>query len=146
MLEENVNMHETFVPQDMMTKHMNSAENYAEEYLPDVWRNITEEEKEMGHGGMDYIEIKAFFKAALNGEEMPIDVYDAAAWMAITPLSEQSIAMGGAPQPIPDFTRGAWMLRERRDVVEFPAPKHETGETVNEFGKSRAVAAANENN
>ena len=100
----------------------------------------------MGHGGMDYIEIKAFFKAALNGEEMPIDVYDAAAWMAITPLSEQSIAMGGAPQPIPDFTRGAWMLRERRDVVDLPAPKHKTGETVNEFGKSRAVAAANENN
>ena len=145
MLEENVNMHESFVPQDMMTKHMNSAENYAEDYLPDVWKNITEEEKEMGHGGMDYIEIKAFFKAALNGEEMPIDVYDAAAWMAITPLSEQSIAMGGMPQAIPDFTRGAWMLRPRRDVVEFPAPKHEKGAVVNEFGKSRAVAAAAEN-
>ena len=98
----------------------------------------------MGHGGMDYIEIKAFFKAALNGEEMPIDVYDAAAWMAITPLSEQSIAMGGAPVPIPDFTRGAWMLRPRRDVVEFPSPKHEKADTVNEFGKSRALAANDE--
>ena len=100
----------------------------------------------LGHGGMDYIELKAFFKAALNGEEMPIDVYDAAAWMAITPLSEQSIAMGGAPQPIPDFTRGAWMLRERRDVVEFPTPNHEKAGVVNEFGKSRAVAANAEEN
>ena len=99
----------------------------------------------MGHGGMDYIEIKAFFKAALSGEEMPIDVYDAAAWMAITPLSEQSIAMGGAPQPIPDFTRGAWMLRERRDVVELPTPNRAKSEIVNEFGKSRALAASDEN-
>jgi hypothetical protein len=29
--------------------------------------------------------------------------------MCITPLSEQSIAMGGAPVPIPDFTNGRWM-------------------------------------
>ena len=144
MLEETDNMHETFVPQTMMSKYMDSAERYAEDYLPDVWRSMTEEEKLLGHGGMDYIELKAFFKAALNGEEMPIDVYDAAAWMAITPLSEQSIAMGGAPQPIPDFTRGAWMLRPRRDVVELPSPKHEKTEAVNEFGKSRAVAANDE--
>ena len=29
-----------------------------------------------------------------NGEPMPIDIYDAVAWSAITPLSEQSIAEG----------------------------------------------------
>jgi hypothetical protein len=29
--------------------------------------------------------------------------------MAITPLSEQSIAMGGMPAAIPDFTGGRWM-------------------------------------
>ncbi|MBE6656175.1 MAG: Gfo/Idh/MocA family oxidoreductase [Ruminococcaceae bacterium] len=145
MLEETDNMHETFVPAVMMSKYMDSAEKYAEEYLPDAWKNITEEEKLLGHGGMDYIELKAFFRAALNGEEMPIDVYDAAAWMAITPLSEQSIAMGGTPQPVPDFTRGAWMLREPRDVVELPKPNAAKGEVVNSFGKSRAVAASDEN-
>ena len=41
----------------------------------------------------------------------PIDVYDAAAWMSISCLSEQSVAMGGAPVAIPDFTNGKWMER-----------------------------------
>lgn len=41
---------------------------------------------------------------------MPLDVYDAAAWMAITPLSEQSIALGSAPVEIPDFTSGRWLI------------------------------------
>ncbi len=142
MLEENVNMHESFEPAFMMGKYLNSADSYNEDYLPDVWKNITEEEKKLGHGGMDFLEFKAFFKAILNGEEMPVDVYDAAAWMAITPLSEQSIATGGTPQPIPDFTRGAWLLREKQDVVPLPCPGKKTEGVKNAFGKSRAVAAS----
>ena len=82
-------------------KYLGSAKNH-KEYLPDFWRNITEEEKKLGHGGMDYFTFKAFFKAILNGEEMPIDVYDMATWMAITPLSEQSISLGGAPVAMPE--------------------------------------------
>jgi hypothetical protein len=35
-------------------------------------------------------------------------VYDAAAWSAISPLSEESIKKGSAPIQIPDFTRGKW--------------------------------------
>ena len=42
---------------------------------------------------------------------MPVDVYDAASWMVISALSEMSIAKGGAPIDIPDFTRGKWILR-----------------------------------
>jgi hypothetical protein len=37
--------------------------------------------------------------------------------MCITALSEASIAQGGAPQPIPDFTEGKWLLREPKDVL-----------------------------
>ena len=48
----------------------------------------------------------------------PIDVYDAAAWMAITALSEESIAQGGAPVSIPDFTRGRWCLPRRNPARE----------------------------
>ena len=40
---------------------------------------------------------------------MPMDVYDAAAWSAITPLSEQSIASGSQVVAFPDFTNGKWM-------------------------------------
>ena len=58
----------------------------------------------------------AFFDAVKRGVQTPIDVYDMAAWMSITPLSEASIAMGGAPVAVPDFTNGRWISRE-------PAPE-----------------------
>jgi len=41
-----------------------------------------------------------------------MDAYDAAAWSAITPLSEASIENNGAPQKFPDFTRGMWLKRK----------------------------------
>ena len=48
-----------------------------------------------------------------------IDVYDAAAWSAPTPLSEKSVAENGAPQKFPDFTRGHWdnRLAQRIRVI-----------------------------
>lgn len=98
-------------------KFFNNAKEYEEKYLPDFWKNITPEQRELGHGGMDYFMMRAFIDAYKNGEEMPIDVYDAAAWMVITVLSEESIAMGGHPVAIPDFTRGKWLIRERKDVI-----------------------------
>ena len=101
-----------------MHDYYNTAENY-KEYLPKMWREITQEERDAGHGGMDGLMLKAFIKAAKEGTEMPIDVYDAATWMAITCLTEASIAMGGAPVEIPDFTRGRWVMRAPKDVVEF---------------------------
>lgn len=99
---------------------INTADKYDEECLPKLWKDITAEELESGHGGIDVLEFKVFTDCVLNNKEMPIDVYDAAAWMAITALSEQSIAAGGAPQMIPDFTDGKWIVREPRDVVEMP--------------------------
>ena len=89
------------------------------DYVPNMWKNITDEERELGHGGMDYLMFKAFFKAIKNGEEMPVDVYDGAAWMCITAISEQSVAQGGAPQTIPDFTRGKWVNRPRADICDL---------------------------
>jgi hypothetical protein len=100
----------------------NNADKY-HDYLPDIWRNISSDKLALGHGGMDYIEFKYFFKAILEGTEMPIDVYDAASWMCITALSENSIALGGMPQSIPDFTNGAWAMRKPQDVVDFPEVK-----------------------
>jgi predicted dehydrogenase len=65
-----------------------------------------------GHGGMDYLVLSAFVEALQAGHAPPIDVYDTAAWMCVTALSEQSIALGGAPVPVPDFTLGRWIARE----------------------------------
>ena len=137
-IESTMNMHEFFDPEKTIEKNLNSADQY-KEYLPDVWKNVTPEQMKLGHGGMDYIQFKAFFGAILRGEEMPIDVYDMAAWMAITPLSEQSIAHGGMPQAIPDFTRGKWMYRPQKDVMELPAPQADEEAAKTEFGYSRKI-------
>lgn len=136
LLEPESNMHGYFDASKTTEEYLHSAKNY-DKYLPAIWNKVSQDEVNLGHGGMDYLVIKAFLQACLNGEEMPIDVYDMAAWMAITPLSEQSIAHGGMPQPIPDFTRGKWILREPKDVVPMPTVVEETEENKNTFGESR---------
>lgn len=81
------------------------------QYVPDFWSPEEEKRiKDSGHGGMDYIEFEAFFKALREGEPMPVDVYDMASWMSITPLSEESIREGKMVQ-IPDFTNGKYKTR-----------------------------------
>ena len=86
-----------------------NAAEYQEEYDHPVWKQYIEDGIQGGHDGMDWLEFKHFFRALRNGDPMPCDVYDAAAWMCITPLSEKSIAQGGAVVEIPDFTNGKWV-------------------------------------
>ena len=97
-----------------------NIENFEKEFLHPLWLNVTKEDMERGHGGMDGFMFDSFADALLNGKEMPIDVYDAVSWMCISCLSEQSIAKGGAPVEIPDFTCGKWLLREPKDVLDLP--------------------------
>lgn len=120
-------VHEFYEPEKAIEKYLNNAREY-DKFQVSEWLNITEEEKELGHGGMDYLMFKAFFKAVINGEEMPIDVYDAASWMCVTALSEKSVACGGVVHDFPDFTRGEWKNRARKDVTNFPEVKFETRE------------------
>jgi hypothetical protein len=70
-----------------------------------------------GHGGMDYIMNYRLMDCLKRGLVPDINVYDAAAWSAPTPLSEASVAQGGAPQKFPDFTRGKWSAHS--DSVGF---------------------------
>lgn len=109
--------HDEAEPVNTMRKELNNATKFYDKYMPDMWKNITPEMIESGHGGMDIFEFEAFCDCLRNGKEMPIDVYDAAAWMSISYLTEQSIAAGGASVEIPDFTNGAYKTRELRDVV-----------------------------
>lgn len=92
------------------SEHWESVAKYREKYEHPLWKNY--DSAGHGHGGMDYLVLSAFAEAAINGWKPPIDVYDSAAWMAITCLSEQSVAMGGMPVPVPDFTNGQWIERE----------------------------------
>lgn len=110
---------EEWEPASFNKKTLDSAKAFEEQYLPKVWKDITPEAIAAGHGGMDAVMWESFFTALENGDPMPIDVYDAASWMVITALSEESIRMGGTPQQIPDFTQGAWLFRDRLDVMKL---------------------------
>lgn len=92
-----------------------NGEAYFQEHTPAIWKKYEEIAAKTGHGGMDYMVLAAFFEGIRKGTPMPIDVYDAAAWMAISTLSEDSIACGGAPVAIPDFTRGKWVRCTKDD-------------------------------
>lgn len=83
-----------------------------EKYEHPLWKEYLGLGVKGGHGGIDYLVQRAFIESIKNGTKPPIDVYDTAAWMCITALSEQSIAMGSAPVAIPDFTEGKWIHRE----------------------------------
>lgn len=106
-----------------------------EQYEHPLWSKYTRDGVHGGHGGMDFLVLSAFAESVIEGHEPPIDVYDTAAWMAVTCLSEQSAAMGGLPVPIPDFTNGMWIDR---------APYHRglycLGEVCTDFFKTEEQA------
>lgn len=85
-----------------------NAARYEPQYLHPLWKDGVGADM---HGGIDHLIFAAFLAAVRTGAHPPIDVYDAATYMCITPLSENSIACGGAPQPFPDFTDGRWTMR-----------------------------------
>lgn len=88
------------------------AKDWLERYDHPYWKENEQKAVGAGHGGMDWFLIDEFVNCVKSANKPPIDVYDAAAWLSITPLSEQSIAAGSAPMPIPDFTRGRWVFEE----------------------------------
>lgn len=88
------------------------AKSWLEKYDHPLWRKFGEDAKTAGHGGMDFFVFHHFVECAKRNIAPQMDVYDAATWLAITPLSEASIATGSTPQPFPDFTRGRWTERK----------------------------------
>lgn len=84
------------------------AREWLDEYDHPLWREMEERSKGAGHGGMDFMEDHRLVKCLREGKPTDMNVYDAAALSAVTPLSEWSVANGGAPAEFPDFTRGRW--------------------------------------
>jgi predicted dehydrogenase len=90
-----------------------SLDPYKAKYEHPLWTKMGEIAKDLGgHGGMDFIMAYRLIECMKTGSVPDIDVYDAAAWSAAGPLSEASVAAGGAPQKFPDFTRGRWRSRQ----------------------------------
>jgi predicted dehydrogenase len=70
-----------------------------------------------GHGGMDYIMLYRLLQCVRGGLPPDIDVYDAAAWAAVCPLSVASVSRGSAPIEFPDFTLGKWQQRHASAIA-----------------------------
>ena len=85
---------------------------YQDKFEHPLWKRFAKTAEGAGHGGMDFFVINAFVEAVKASAPMPIDIYDAVAWSAITPLSEASIAGGFKTLELPDFTAGAWKTRK----------------------------------
>ncbi|MEQ1675206.1 MAG: Gfo/Idh/MocA family oxidoreductase [Chitinophagaceae bacterium] len=80
-----------------------------ETYALPIVKHIGAIAKEVGgHGGMDFIMDWRLIDCLRNGLPLDQDVYDAASWSCITPLSERSVSKRSKTVDIPDFTRGAW--------------------------------------
>ena len=89
-----------------------NASTWLQKYDHPLWKRWTADAEGAGHGGMDFFVIHAFIESVKRKVSTPMDVYDAAAWSAITPLSERSIELGNATVEFPDFTSGKWMTRK----------------------------------
>jgi hypothetical protein len=66
---------------------------------------------------MDYIILYRLLQCVREGLPPYMDVYDAAAWVSVGPLSEQSVKQGSAPIQFPAFTRGNWTKRSASAIA-----------------------------
>lgn len=81
-----------------------------DQYTPGITRRVGELARLIGagHGGTDLFEDWHLIDCLRNGLPLDQDVYDAASWSAIVPLSEWSVKNNSNSITFPDFTKGSW--------------------------------------
>ena len=91
-----------------------------ERYGHPLWNKLADEASaSIGHGGMDYVMLWRIVFCLRNGVPLDQNVYDAAAWSAVIPLSEASNSDRGNSRNFPDFTRGAWKTTPALEVAQY---------------------------
>jgi hypothetical protein len=89
-----------------------------EKYTPEIIKKIGELAKQIGgHGGMDFLMDWRTIDCLRNGLPLDQDVYDAALWSSVGPLSEWSVANRSNSIDIPDFTGGSWKTNKPVDLL-----------------------------
>lgn len=89
-----------------------------ERYTPELIKRIGVIAKQIGgHGGMDFLMDWRTIDCLRNGLALDQDVYDAALWSSIAPLSEWSVANRSNSIDIPDFTGGSWKTNQPIDLL-----------------------------
>jgi len=86
-------------------------------YQPPIVKKVGELAKQVGgHGGMDFLMDWRTIDCLRNGLPLDQDVYDAALWSSVAPLSESSVKNGSISIEVPDFTRGLWQKNKPVDI------------------------------
>jgi hypothetical protein len=65
---------------------------------------------------MDFLMDWRWIDCLRNGLPIDHDVYDAALWTSVGPLSKWSVAHRSSPIDIPDFTQGSWKRNRPVDL------------------------------
>jgi len=94
-------------------------ESIKEKYTPSLFKKMSQLAKSSGHGGSDLLIDWRLIDCLRNGLPLDQDVYDAAAWSSIVPLSEWSVKNNSNSIEIPDFTAGAWKKNKRNMDIEL---------------------------
>ncbi len=88
-----------------------------EKYTPKIVKKVGEMAKQVGgHGGSDFIMDWRTIDCLRNGLPLDQDVYDAALWSSILPLSEWSVNNNSNSIKVPDFTGGSWTKNSPIDL------------------------------
>lgn len=86
-------------------------------YNPKIVEKVGDLAKQMGgHGGIDFLMNWRLIDCLRNGLPVDMDVYDAALWSCIGPLSEWSVANRSSAIDVPDFTGGSWKKNQPIDI------------------------------
>ena len=88
-----------------------------QKYDHPLYKRLNNATKDTGHGGMDGMMMYRIVECLQKGLPLDQNVYEGCFWSAVSPLSERSVATGGAPQPFPDFTRGNWKNTEPLGII-----------------------------
>ena len=88
-----------------------------QKYDHPLYTRLNQKTKDSGHGGMDGMMMYRIVECLQNGWALDQNVYEGCLWSAVAPLSEKSVAQGGAPQEFPDFTRGNWKQTKPLEII-----------------------------
>ena len=77
-------------------------EDLEAEYLPEIWRNPSEEAVKAGHGGGDYFEILDFVDSVTGAKPCSIGIHEAMDMTLPGLMSQESIINDGAWMEVPD--------------------------------------------
>jgi len=88
-----------------------------DQYTPEIIKRVGEMAKKVGgHGGMDFIMDWRLIDCLRNGLPVDQNVYDAALWSVVSPLSEWSVANKSTSIDVPDFTCGSWKTNVQHEI------------------------------